>query len=229
MTTHHTSKAFQPKYKDFCIVGLLGKKQVEIKDNHGHTTKDHRRDVKKIPMTEKVCQLYEEEQVGKAREGRKAVPTNKMPDLGWNIAETQIQKDWKNAKVQEKPENNIPHMTPALQALIAVTIIITTILEHVAAYVKEIPGIAKKTVQAVKSMTMKVSCNKLIQNINDSYKTAALAVTILTSMTDGTNRMKKPHTTNRDTQIPPVMRKLNDEYDRSYQSHTSRTYNNNGN
>ena len=34
----HASKAFQPKYKDFCIVGLLGKNQVEIKDNHGHTT-----------------------------------------------------------------------------------------------------------------------------------------------------------------------------------------------
>ena len=65
----HTSKAFQPKYKDFCIVGPLGKKQVEIKDNHSHTTKVHRRDVKKIPMTEKVCQLYEEEQVGKTWEG----------------------------------------------------------------------------------------------------------------------------------------------------------------
>ena len=61
----HTSKAFQPKYKDFCIVELLGKNQIEIKDNHGHMTKVHRKDVKKIPMTEKVCQLYEEEQLGK--------------------------------------------------------------------------------------------------------------------------------------------------------------------
>ena len=61
----HTSKAFQPKYKDFCIVGLLGKNQVEIKDNHGHITKVHRRDIKKIPMTEKVCKLYEEERIGK--------------------------------------------------------------------------------------------------------------------------------------------------------------------
>ena len=86
----HTSKAFQPKYKDFCIVGLLGKNQVEIKDNHSHTTKVHHRDVKKIPMMEKVCKLYEEEQVGKTREGRKAVPTNKMPDLGWDIAGTQL-------------------------------------------------------------------------------------------------------------------------------------------
>ena len=89
----HISKAFQPKYKDFCIVGLLGKNQIEIKDNHGHTTKVHHRDVKKIPMTEKVCQLYEEQQTGKVREGRKAVPSSKMPDLGWDIAETQLQTD----------------------------------------------------------------------------------------------------------------------------------------
>ena len=86
----HTSKAFQPKYKDFCIVGLLGKNQVEIKDNQGHVTKVHRRDVKKIPMTEKVCKLYEEEQAGKTREGRKAVPNSKMPDLAWDIAETKL-------------------------------------------------------------------------------------------------------------------------------------------
>ena len=67
----YTSKAFQPKYKDFCIIGLLGKNQVEVKDNHGHTTEVHHRDVKKIPMMEKICQLYEEEQMGKVREGRK--------------------------------------------------------------------------------------------------------------------------------------------------------------
>ena len=83
----HTSKAFQPKYKDFCIIGLLEKNQVEIKDNHGHTTKVHCRDVKKINMTEKICQLYEEEQVGKVRSGRKAIPASKMPDLGWDITE----------------------------------------------------------------------------------------------------------------------------------------------
>ena len=83
----HTSKAFQPKYKDFCITGLLGKNQVEIKDNHGHTTKVHWRDVKKIPMTEKVCQMYEEEQIGKVRSGRKTIPDSKMPDLGWDTTE----------------------------------------------------------------------------------------------------------------------------------------------
>ena len=100
----HTSKAFQPKYKDFCIVGLLGKNQVEIKDNHRHVTKVHHRDIKKIPMTEKVCKLYEEEQTGKMREGRKAVPTSKMPDLGWDIAETQL--------IQEKQKESNSNMTP---------------------------------------------------------------------------------------------------------------------
>ena len=62
----HTSKAFQPKYKDFYIIGLLGKNQVEVKDNHGHTTNVHCRDVKRIAMTEKICQLYKEEQIGKS-------------------------------------------------------------------------------------------------------------------------------------------------------------------
>ena len=53
-------------------------------------------------MTEKVCQLYKEEQLGKTREGRKAVPANKMPELGWDIAET--------LEIQEKTQktNNTP-------------------------------------------------------------------------------------------------------------------------
>ena len=106
----HTLKAFQPKYKDFCIVGLLGKNQVEIKDNHGHVTKVHHRDIKKIPMTEKVCKLYEEEQIGKTREGRKAVPTSKMPDRGWDIAETQlIPENLKENNSNLTPPTNINH------------------------------------------------------------------------------------------------------------------------
>ena len=91
LVREHTSKAFQPKYKDFWIIGLLGKNQV--KHNHRHTTKVHRRDVKKIPMTEKVCQLYEEEQEGKVRNGMKATPDIRMPHLGWDTTEElEIQK-----------------------------------------------------------------------------------------------------------------------------------------
>ena len=91
----HTSKVFQPKYKDFCITGFLGKNQVEVKDNHGHATKVHRRDVKKIPMTDKISQIYEEEQVNKTRNGRKLVSDSKMPKLHWNLEkqETTHQKE----------------------------------------------------------------------------------------------------------------------------------------
>ena len=112
----HTSKAFQPKYKDFCVVGLLGKNQVEIKDNHGHVTKVHCRDVKKIPMTEKVCKLYEEEKTGKTREGRKSVPNSKIPDLAWDIAQTQLTQG-----VQKEKNSNV---TPLLQTLVTIIIMI---------------------------------------------------------------------------------------------------------
>ena len=95
----------------------------------------HCRDIKKIPMTEKVCKLYEEEQVGKRREGRKAVPVNKMPDLGWDIAETQL--------LQENQGNNNTHMTLALQTVITITIMLITFLEHITAYTKKIPKCAK--------------------------------------------------------------------------------------
>ena len=218
----HTSKAFQPKYKDFCIVGLLGKNQVEIKDNHGHTTKVHRRDVKKIPMTEKVCQLYEEEQIGKIREGRKAVPSSKMPDLGWDIAETHLQEDCNQGKAQENPENNNPYTTLPLQVMIAIAIIITTLLENITAYIQEIPQTMRNAVQVIKTTTRKISCNKLFQEFRKSYKTAALVVNLATNTTDCTSHTNQPQTTNRNTQKTPGMQKL----DGSYQLHTSRTHNN---
>ena len=217
----HTSKAFQPKYKDFCIIGLLGKNQVEIKDNHGHTTKVHHRDVKKIPMTEKVCKLYEEEQVGKTRESRKTVPANKMPNLGWDIAEAQL--------LQKNQENNNTNMTFTLQAVITITIMLATFLEHIAAYASKIPTLAEKTVQAVKSTITKASRSRLFQNIKDSYKTAALAITIATNMRDRTSRNEQTHKNNRNMQNYPGPRKVNDEYDGSYQSHTSRTQSNRSN
>ena len=159
-------------------------------------------------MTEKVCQLYEEEQVGKTREGRKTVPTSKMPDLGWDIAEAQLQE------TQEKPEDNTTHTAPWLQLLITIAIIITAILEQIAMYVREIPKITKKTAQAVKSTTTKASHNKLIQNIKDSYKTAALAVNIVTSMTNGTDRTKQQQTSNRNTSTYTGTQKFNDGYDK---------------
>ena len=205
----HTSKAFQPKYKDFCIVGLLGKNQVEIKDNHGHTTKVHRRDVKKIPMTEKVCQLYEEEQIGKVREGRKTVPSSKMPDLGWDIAETQLQGDDKQTEAQECAENTNPHPTPMLQTMIAIAILITMFLANITTYLQGIPETMKKAAQVIKNMTTKISHNKLFQNIKKSYKTVVLVVNSTTSMMYHTSWRKQPCTAKGISQKSSGMQKLN--------------------
>ena len=188
----HTSKAFQPKYKDFCIIELLGKNQVEIKDNHSHIPKVHGRDVKKIPMTKKVCKLYEEEQIGKMREGRKEVPTSKMPDLGWDIAETQL--------IQENQKENNPNLTPPLQTLIIIIILIIAILKQLITQIKEI---TKRAAQAMENMIKEASRNKLFQKIKNFHRTTMLAITVATNMTNHTNRSGQARTNNRNIQNSP--------------------------
>ena len=103
-------------------------------------------------MTEKVCKLYKEEQIGKTREGRKAVPTSRMPDLGWDIAETQL--------TQENQKENNPNLTPLLQTLITIIILIIAILKQMTTQVKEI---AKRTAQVTANMIKEASCNKILQ------------------------------------------------------------------
>ena len=210
----HTSKAFQPKYKDFCIVELLGKNQVDIKDNHSHITKVHRRDIKKIPMTEKVCKLYEEEQTGKPREGRKVVPNSKMPDLAWDIAETQL--------TQEAQKGNNSNMTPPLQTLVTIIILIIAIVKQTITQIKKI---AKKATQVIENVTKEANRNRIIKNIKDFHRTTTSAITVVTNTTDRTNHKKQVQINNKTTRYSPGTRKLNDKYDESYQSLTSRTYN----
>ena len=180
----HTSKAFQPKYKDFCIIGLLGKNQVEVKDNHGHTTKVHHRDVKKIPMTDKICQLYEEEQVGKVREGRKAVPANKMPGLGWDIAETDIQTI---PRCQETTQPNVQQAPHILQTMITIAILIATVLEYIKIHIKKIPALVRATTKLTKRAFRRINNTRFIQNIRESHSRARLAVTITTGTTSHTS------------------------------------------
>ena len=52
-----------------------------------------------------------------------------MPNLGWDIAETQL--------LQKNQGNNNTNMTFALQAVITITIMLATFLEHIAAYAKK--------------------------------------------------------------------------------------------
>ena len=202
----HTSKAFQPKYKDFCIVGLLGKNQIEIKDNHGHITKVHQKDVKKIPMTEKVCQLYEEEQLGKTREGRKAVPANKMPELGWDIAET--------LETQENRQktNNIPL---ALQTIVTIIIVISVIVRLSTTHLGKLALFLKETAIT----TLRVSRNVYRQNMERFENTTIAAITIATSTTNWIDRDEMNPNNDRNSYFSVNSRKPNDEHNYSYRSH----------
>ena len=202
----HTSKAFQPKYKDFCIVGLLGKNQIEIKDNHGHITKVHRKDVKKIPMTEKVCQLYEEEQLGKTRKGRRAVPANKMPELGWDIAETLEIKENKHKT------NNIPL---ALQTVVTIIIIISVIVRLSTTQLGKLAMFLKEAAIT----TLRASRNVYRQNMERFHNTTTAAITIATSTTNWIDRDEMNPNNDRNSHISVNSRKPNDEHDYSYRSH----------
>ena len=213
----HTSKAFQPKYKDFCITGLLGKNQVKIKDNHGHTTKVHHKDVKKIPMTEKVCQLYEEEQVGKVRNGRKALPDSKMPDLGWDITE--------QLETQEitQTDTSIP-LFP--ESVITIIILLITFLINTKTNIQEI---SKEISQAIMNMTRKISGSRLFKRASERYRKMVQAVSTATRPTTHNSHSKTHRKGNSNTQGRTSMRKLHDQYDTSHIPYSSNTPSNSPN
>ena len=80
----HTAKAFQPKFKDYCVVDILGTGRVIVKDNHGKLTTFHRRDVKPIDMDIKIAEFFEEERQNfKTRDANHIMPKTKIPDLTW--------------------------------------------------------------------------------------------------------------------------------------------------
>ena len=148
----HTSRVLQPKYKDFCITGFLGKNQIEVKDNHGHTMKVHRRDVKKIPMTDKISQIYEEEQINKTRNGRKLVPDNKMPKLQWNLEKRGTMH---KEEVQETQEINKLNRTQ--EVIIYIMIFIYSCILQIQNTVVQYTNSAKETAQNIITTTKDIS------------------------------------------------------------------------
>ena len=152
-------------------------------------------------MTDNVCQLNEEEQMGKIREGRKTEPNSKMPELGWDIAETQLQSGYEPTGYQESTQTNSQQTPHPLQAIIAIAVIIATILEHIRMHIQEIPEILRKTTQAVKLVIIKSSRTKLLENIRKSYRTALLAISIATRMTNRTNHTGQQQIMNNNKKI----------------------------
>ena len=76
----------------------------------------------------------------------------------------------------------------------------------------------------MKNRIKEASRNKLFQNIKDFHRTTMLVITIATNTTNRTNRSGQAQINNGKTQNSPGTQKLNDKYDESYQSLTSRTH-----
>ena len=71
---------------------MAGKNQVIVKDNHGHETKVHRRDLKVIDSDTKVAEMYEELRKEGRRDAQNCMPVKQIPNLDW---------------AKEKPEQNL--------------------------------------------------------------------------------------------------------------------------
>ena len=111
-----------------------------------------------------------------------------MPDLGWDIAETQ--------PIQEVQKESNPNMTPPLQALVMMIILIIAIVRQITTQIKKI---AKKAIQATENMIKKASHNKTLRNIKDFHRTTMLAITIVTNTTNRTDHNKQASINNRIT------------------------------
>ena len=82
---NHTSKPFQEKYQDsFHVTRLLGKNQLEVKDQNNHVRRVHITDVKKTTMPEIILNAVPDySQFGRAAKLR--LNPNHIVDLGWMI------------------------------------------------------------------------------------------------------------------------------------------------
>ena len=99
----HDSKVFKPKYLDYCVVKMAGKNQVIVKDNHGHETEVHRRDLKVIDSDTKVAEMYDELRKEGRRDVQHRMPVKQIPDLNWKKGN--IEKENTEQNTRNKTEN----------------------------------------------------------------------------------------------------------------------------
>ena len=85
---NHTAKPFEARSTDYICVGFQGKNRVFVKDYHGTITKVNRKDVTLVEMDIKIAEIFNKSrQNSKIRDAQLAMPTSKIPDLGWQFDE----------------------------------------------------------------------------------------------------------------------------------------------
>ena len=83
---NHTAKPFEARSTDYICIGFQGNNRVFMKDNHGTITKVNRKDVTLVEMDIKIAELFKESRRNsKIRDAQLAMPTSKIPDLGWQF------------------------------------------------------------------------------------------------------------------------------------------------
>ena len=98
----HDSKVFKPKYLDYYIIKMAGKNEVIVKDNHGHETKVHRRDLKVIDSDTKVAAMYDELRKEGRRDAQHCMPVKQIPDLEWEKENTEEQNTKQNTRDEKE-------------------------------------------------------------------------------------------------------------------------------
>ena len=114
---NHTAKPFEARSTDYICVGFQGNNRVFVKDNHGTTTKVNRKDVTPVEMDIKITELFKESRKNSTvRDAQLAMPTSKIPDLGWQfnedilLVEPVTEQIYSLEPVQEKAQ--IVRLTP---------------------------------------------------------------------------------------------------------------------
>ena len=109
---NHTAKPFEARSTHHICVGFQGNNRVFVKDNHGTITKVNRKDVTPVKMDIKIAELFNESrQNSKIRDAQLAMPTSKIPDLGWQfnediqLVEPVTEKIYLLEPIQEKAQN----------------------------------------------------------------------------------------------------------------------------
>ena len=82
-----------------------------MKDNHGHETKVHRRDLKVIDSDGKVAEMYGELRKEGRRDAQHCIPVKQIPDLEWEKENT------KQQNIEQNPGNETEKRTgPTLRS-----------------------------------------------------------------------------------------------------------------
>ena len=119
LVRNQTAKPFEARSTDHICVGFQGNNRVFVKDNHGTITKVNRKDATPVEMDIKIAELLNESrQNSKIRDAQLAMPTSKIPDLGWQfeediqLVEPVAEQIYSLEEIQEKGQNP---MTPPIE------------------------------------------------------------------------------------------------------------------